>query len=872
MKHLKRPSLRAIWLVLTVVAFSFALPGCGDDDTQPPANTATVSISGDYSLAIGETLTLSATTTSGADSAYSWSSSRTDVATVDDAGVVTAVAAGETTITAVGADTGASADHGIVVLPEDAVATPFVMVTGNPVILVGGTGSLTATTTEGDDASYSWASSDEAVATVDDSGLVTGHRVGEATITATGADTGVSGSLQLAIVQESPNYDKWVTSGHADYDAEAFVHWNTEDPAEVPASCAKCHSTPGFLDWIGHDGSAVNSVEQAAPIGTVITCDACHNETANDIDEVLFPSGEIIERTEKDAVCMNCHQGRSSKDDVDQAITDAGDPGEDTVSTMLGFLNIHYYSAAATINAGRVRGGYQYDSEIYDWRFRHVPEYDQCNGCHDPHSLEVKIDECATCHQGVTTLDDLKDIRMIASMNQDYDGDADASEGVFFEIETLIDHLITAIQTYTVEQSLGDICYDPLAYPYWFQDTNADGACSADEAMYGNRWQSWTPRLLKAAYNFQVAQKDPGSFAHNAKYIIQLLYDSIADLDSTLATPILPASAVRNDPGHFNGAGEAARHWDEDEAVSQSCSKCHGGAEGFNFFLEYGVGTTVVEPDNGLDCATCHTNFGTTYDLVTVDKVEFPGGQVATDPGNPSNICMTCHSGRVGMADIDAAIAANNMNFQNVHYKAAGGVKLGTLAKVGYEYTGKSYSGEWLFHGKCVNCHDGAATNHTFLPKDNMLCTDGCHAQGGPSIDPNTIRTTKHPLDYDGDGNATETLHDELQTMADDVLAQMQANALANVGTGICRSSSAYPYWFKDNNNNGVCDGAEAIFPNRYNLFTPALLKAAHNYQLFYTEPGAWAHNFDYMAQLLIDTYEDLGGSPTAQGYIRPAP
>jgi hypothetical protein len=32
---------------------------------------------------------------------------------------------------------------------------------------------------------------------------------------------------------------------------------------------------------------------------------------------------------------------------------------------------------------------------------------------------------------------------------------------------------------------------------------------------------------MKAAYNYQYYQKDPGAFAHNAKYVMQVLYDSI---------------------------------------------------------------------------------------------------------------------------------------------------------------------------------------------------------------------------------------------------------------------------------------------------------------------------------------------------------
>ena len=47
-------------------------------------------------------------------------------------------------------------------------------------------------------------------------------------------------------------------------------------------------------------------------------------------------------------------------------------------------------------------------------------------------------------------------------------------------------------------------------------------------------------------------------------------------------------------------------------------------------------------------------------------------------------------------------------------------------------------------------------------------------------------------------------------------------------------------------------------------------MKAAYNYQLARKEPGAWAHNFDYVAQLLYDSVADLGGSVT--DLSRPGP
>lgn len=41
-------------------------------------------------------------------------------------------------------------------------------------------------------------------------------------------------------------------------------------------------------------------------------------------------------------------------------------------------------------------------------------------------------------------------------------------------------------------------------------------------------------------------------------------------------------------------------------------------------------------------------------------------------------------------------------------------------------------------------------------------------------------------------------------------------------------------------------------------------MKAAHNVQLHSKDPGGYVHNFDYLAQLLIDSIEDLGGDVAA--------
>ena len=742
---------------------------------------------------------------------------------------------------------------------------PSVVVTGEFLVPMRTTTKLLAQTVNGADTGYDWVSSDVAVASVAEDGTVRGLAPGKSIITATGKTTGKAGVFNLVVAADVPYLAEWAKSGHADATSEAFVHWDHEEVPEVPASCAKCHSSDGFKDFIGHDGSTPDKVDVAARIGTTVECSTCHNSTASDLDHVVFPSGVKLEGLGPEARCMTCHQGRESKDSVDKAIVAAAAADDDTVSDKLSFRNVHYYAAGATLNAGTVRGGYQYEGQAYDTRFRHVPGYETCAGCHDPHSLEVKVDECATCHAGVESVEDLRDIRMIASRVADYDGDGDKVEGVAREIDGLREKLWVSMQRYTTARGISGLCYDSHAHPYFFKDIDGDGACSAAEAVSANR-PAFTNRLLRAAYNYQVSLKDPGAFAHNAKYIIQLLHDSIADLHKAGGMVAVDMSqARRTDPGHFDGAGEPARHWDAEGDVAAGCAKCHAGSDGLRFYLAFGT-NIKTEPHNGADCATCHDGFGTKaedFTLLNVPSVTFPSGVVVKPDAvvtSKSFACMTCHSGREAKSTIDATIAGGRFSFRNVHYLPAGAVLYGNDAKVGYQYDGKTYAGRFTHSGgtDCVSCHNAKNTEHSFAVEDNLAQCKLCHAGATEVQD---IRLFSR-ADYDGDGKCqdrekcatSETLPDELHGLADALMAQLQSVA------AICYSSASYPYWFKDLNGDKQCAGDELKSSNGFAPWTPALMKAAHNYQINVKEHGAWAHNFKYTAQLLIDATADLGG------------
>jgi len=372
----------------------------------------------------------------------------------------------------------------------------------------------------------------------------------------------------------------FAASGHGDAKALAFTDWDTSTPQEVPATCARCHASKGFQEYIANGKVAAGIPAPAGPL----ECATCHNDTAQGLTSVTFPSGVTIDNLGKEAICMTCHQGRQSKVSVDALITKFDVKDADAVvkpipaldadkkpildaagkptTTAFAFLNVHYFAAGATLYAGEVHMGYEYDGKVYDMKTQHVDGYNTCLGCHDPHSQKVKVDKCAECHDGVKAEEDLQNVRMVSSAF-DYNGNGDLKEGIAKEIKGVQDILYASILAYANEVSVTPIVYDASTNPYWFV-ADKDGKIAVDEKGVNIRYTAFTARLLKAAYNYQVSVKDPGAFAHGGKYIIELLYDSIEDLNAAarLTTRADTTKLVREDAGHFDGAAAAWRHWD----------------------------------------------------------------------------------------------------------------------------------------------------------------------------------------------------------------------------------------------------------------------------------------------------------------------
>jgi hypothetical protein len=684
---------------------------------------------------------------------------------------------------------------------------------------------------------------------------------------------------------EAPFAALWSASGHADKAAEAFRHWDGESPAEVPVACTKCHSGAGLVEFMT---TGKNEAVVAAADVTGITCTSCHNDASFKYTAVTFPSGVVISGLGREALCMTCHQGRESKVSVDAqiekfAITDLDAvvaPIKDAAGkdVNFGFRNVHYFAAAATLYGSQVHGGYEYDGKSYDYKFDHIAGYDTCIDCHDSHSLEVKVEQCALCHEGVAKKEDLKNIRMLSS-NADYDGDGNVTEGMAFEIEGLQVNLLAQLQAYAKDKTGVSVVYDPAAYPYWFADAEGDGVIDQKDGA-NIAFSTWTARLLKAAYNYQVSIKDPGAFAHGNKYIVQLLIDSIEDLGGDVT------KLNRLDAGHFDGSSMAFRDWDADGEVPYNCAKCHS-ATGLPEFFKAG-GTVSISPtgsvlqsgigaqpiSNSFTCYTCHdeANWPKLYEVA---QVPFPSGtslSLAKDAdgknvADPNNICISCHQGRqsgrtvaFSGAGAEADPADKSVTFQNVHYASAGATLFGSAAGGMFQYPGKEYAGQFAHvegFTKCSNCHDV----HKLGVKVDAC--KGCHG----TDDVKAIRAPGDTTDYDGDGNTTEGIAGEVATMQEKVYAAIQAYAKDKLGVGIVYDTNTRPYFFLDADGDGKADkdADGKLLPY---IYSPRLTEAAYNLHYSYKDAGAAMHNGVYVLQVLYDTIQDLKGSVT--GLTRP--
>ncbi len=304
--------------------------------------------------------------------------------------------------------------------------------------------------------------------------------------------------------EHHPTYDEWLESGHS----------TPVETAAPRASCAKCHNGlegPRYLD------DPQNYVPPPADLTEFVphTCPVCHDPHGNDnpgnlrdasVTDVVLPNAILQPRGGAGKLCMSCHNGRRTEEDVNEMV--------DNGSSRFG---PHH-----SVQGDMVSGVNAYEEVAPTFPFtssKHILVQDACVTCHTHphegdlengipnftgHTFEPVVEACLPCHGELT---DFADVEAKA----DYDGDGEI-EGVQTEVLGLLDVL---------EQTIIDASTSP----------EARAALEADFlANLGN--PDLTTRDQRAAgYNWTFVSFDGSTGVHNATYSIQLLQQSALSLD-----------------------------------------------------------------------------------------------------------------------------------------------------------------------------------------------------------------------------------------------------------------------------------------------------------------------------------------------------
>ncbi len=299
---------------------------------------------------------------------------------------------------------------------------------------------------------------------------------------------------------------EWAGSAHADVLGEAWKHYKWKAPSL--AACQRCHTTAGFVNLM--TGESPNTWAATDTAQEVLTCRGCHTNTTGTVrDPGRFKFGNISTMDAgKSNLCVRCHSGMDNQLAIKNSFANF---------TSTAMITLHYLGAGGMVFN---TNGYQFDGKTY---------------AESTHSTIVGTDNegpCVTCHMDATL----------------------PGKGHAFGVVSYAGGVIDTIRT----QTACDTCHglnnvssiSPAALETSKAAFNAamgdfSAAITAKgitiSAIYpyftvpGNDWDAISianttghgKDVMGACANYNFLLHEPGAYAHNHSYAMQLIYDSI---------------------------------------------------------------------------------------------------------------------------------------------------------------------------------------------------------------------------------------------------------------------------------------------------------------------------------------------------------
>ena len=420
---------------------------------------------------------------------------------------------------------------------------------------------------------------------------------------------------------------QWAQSAHAGRIAtdapDTETVWGHYDwDSASRASCARCHTTTGIMNFLSGPGSyaAANNDFSHLEAGQneLLYCWGCHSDAGTG---ALRNPGAIIESyaaatagaapaivsypdVAASNVCMGCHLGR----EVGQNVKNDTDP-----DGVRSFINSHYLAAGGMVfnEAGYeydVYTNYGYHQNVGVGNAQNTGTAGPCVTCHmssaEPHKFDVVEKDangaitavtsttCANCHAGLTPA-------ALESTKEEFH------------------HALVEL-----EEALAEVgIYYYGAHPYFYSAPYVVGGTNTAftdwAGVYG--LAAWKV-VMGAAFNYNLIHHDPGAYAHNAEYSLQLIADSIDFISDGVLDGDSSEAAILLGRGVNVGAeaGYATIH----DGVSPSalnCSQCHSEAPHYGGYAAASDGSVSGKGQYafvGVTCGECHANTATNLEIL----------------------------------------------------------------------------------------------------------------------------------------------------------------------------------------------------------------------------------------------------------------